>query len=98
MIESPKEIEKTLLIQLQEISEEISNLVFKGDYDTIPGLEKSRLDIIKCFKEKPSKLGLQKIKLILNQNKIFIKDIESKKNQLKKKHRIVEEIFLAYGK
>lgn len=97
MIEISKDIEKTLLIQLQEISEEISNLIYKGDYDKIPTLEKSRLRIIKCFKEKPSKLGLEKIKQILGQNKIFVKDIENKKYQLKKNHKIIEKIFLAYG-
>ena len=98
MNKSSNEIEKTLLLQLQEISEEISTLVSKGEYDIIPTLEKSRLEIIKCFKEKPSKLGLKKLIDIMNQNKICIKDIENKKCQLKKNHKIVEEIFLAYGK
>ena len=97
MIESSKGIEKILLTQLQEISEEISNLIYKGNYDTIPALEKIRLDIIKCFKEKPSKSGLKKLIQILNQNRIFINDIEKKKYQLKKDHKTVEEIFLAYG-
>ena len=98
MIKISKDIEKTLLIQLQEISEEISNLIYKGDYETIPALEKRRLGVIKCFKEKPSKSGLEKITQIIDQNKVFIKDIEDKKYQLKKKHKVIEEIFLAYGK
>ena len=92
------EAEHKKLIELQNVSEKISDLISEGKFQTIIPLEKQRLEILKSFNVKPSDSGIKLLQNILEKNKKNIDIIENQKLKLNKNFKNVKKIFLAYGK
>ena len=90
--------EKKLLLELQDVSEKISDLISQCNFKSILPLEKQRLKILKSFHVKPSDSGIKLIKEILVKNKKEVSIIENEKYKLGENFNNVKKIFLAYGK
>ena len=92
------EAERKQLIELQNVSEKISDLISDGKFQLIIPLEKQRLDILKSFNVKPSDSGIKLVQDILEKTKKEIDTIENEKFKLNKNFKKVKNIFLAYGR
>ena len=77
------EAERKQLIELQNVSEKISDLISDGKFQLIIPLEKQRLDILKSFNVKPSDSGIKLLQNILEKTKKDIDIIENEKLKLK---------------
>ena len=73
------EAEHKKLIELQNVSEKISDLISEGKFQTIIPLEKQRLEILKSFNVKPSDSGIKLLQNILEKTKKDIDIIENEK-------------------
>ena len=56
MLEEHYQNDSTDLMQIENISKQISDLINSGDYSRIETLDKTRLDLIKNFKDKNNKI------------------------------------------
>ena len=92
------EAERKQLIELQNVSEKISDLISDGKFQLIIPLEKQRLDILKSFNVKPSDSGIKLLQNILEKTKKNIDIIENEKFKLNKNFEKAKNIFLAYGR
>ena len=92
------EAERKQLIELQNVSEKISDLISDGKFQLIIPLEKQRLDILKSFNVKPSDSGIKLLQNILGKTKKDIDIIENEKLKLNKNFEKAKNIFLAYGR
>ena len=92
------EAERKQLIELQNVSEKISDLISDGKFQLIIPLEKQRLDILKSFNVKPSDSGIKLFQNILEKTKKDIDIIENEKLKLNKNFEKAKNIFLAYGR
>ena len=90
--------EKKLLIELQNVSEKISDQISDRNFEAIISLEEQRLKILQNFHIKPSDSGMKLIQNIFEKNKKNIDIIESEKQKLNKNFKNIKKIFLAYGK
>ena len=90
--------EKKLLIELQNVSEKISDHISNRNFDAIISLEEQRLKILQNFHIKPSDNGMKIIQNVLEKNKKNIDIIEGEKQKLNKNFKNIKKIFLAYGK
>ena len=90
--------EKKLLIELQNVSEKISDQINDRNFEAIISLEEQRLKILQNFYIKPSDSGMKLIQNIFEKNKKNIDIIESEKQKLNKNFKNIKKIFLAYGK
>ena len=92
------EAEQKKLIELQNVSEKISDLISDGKFQSIIPLEKQRLDILKSFNVKPSDSGIKLVQNILEKTKKDIDIIENEKLKINKNFEKAKNIFLAYGR
>ena len=92
------EAEHKQLIELQNVSEKISDLISDGKFQSIIPLEKQRLEILKSFNVKPSDSCIKLFQNILEKTKKEIDTIEHEKFKLNKNFKKIKNIFLAYGR
>ena len=91
-------IENIALKKVQELSEEISNCITSNRFDEIPKLDKSRLDIIKNFKENDNNKLKEIISNLISKNSLNIQELEKKKNNQLKKYYETAKRFSEYKK
>lgn len=84
------------LMQIENISKQISDLIYSGDYSRIENLDKTRLDLIKNFKDKNNKNFQTLIRKISDKNKNDINQIEVKLTSLKDEKSKFIKRFKAY--
>ena len=96
MLEEHYQKDKYDLIQIENISKQISDLINLGDYSRIETLDKTRLDLIKNFKNKNNKNFQTLIRKISNKNKNDINQIEVKLTSLKDEKSKFIKRFKAY--
>ena len=97
MFEEHYQKEKYDLIKIENISKQISDLINSGDYSRIENLDKTRLDLIKNFKDKSNKNFQTLIRKISNKNKNDINQIEVKLTSLKDEKSKFIKRFKAYN-
>ncbi len=85
------------LMQIENISKQISDLIYSGDYSRIENLDKTRLDLIKNFKDKNNKNFQTLIRKISDKNKNDINQIEVKLTSLKDEKSKFIKRFKAYN-
>ena len=85
------------LMQIENISKQISDLINSGDYSQIETLDKTRLDLIKNFKDKNNKSFQTLIKDISEKNNNDINQIEHKLISLKDEKSKFIKRFKAYN-
>ena len=85
------------LMQIENISKQISDLIYSGDYSRIENLDKTRLDLIKNFKDKNNKNFQTLIRKISDKNKNDINQIEVKLTSLKDEKSQFIKRFKAYN-
>ena len=96
-----KKVNKTdnkALMQLQFLSEKISDLIQCGKYDEVIQLDKERKKIIKSFNEKYQNGKIDILKTILFKNKSDIIYLEREKEKLTKNYNLSIKTFQAYSK
>ena len=86
-------IEKKL-IELEEISYKISDLINNSKFEDIPELDKKRNSIIEVIYKNNTKDYSDRILKLINQNFQNIKDTESQIKNQKSKHCITMEVKL----
>ena len=96
MISEDYNLEKTFLNNLQLLSEQISDLVSKGDFSKVEELDKERQIIIKSFTHELSDKSKLLLINILEQNRILTKQIEIEKLKLSSNYKKILNIFNAY--
>ena len=97
MLEEHYENDSTDLMQIENISKQISDLINSGDYSQIETLDKTRLDLIKNFKDKNNKSFQTLIKDISEKNNNDINQIEHKLISLKDEKSKFIKRFKAYN-
>ena len=97
MLEEHYQKDKYDLIQIENISKQISDLINSGDYSRIENLDKTRLDLIKNFKDKNNKNFQTLIRKISDKNKNDINLIEVKLISLKDEKSKFVKRFKAYN-
>jgi hypothetical protein len=85
------------LMQIENISKQISDLINSGDYSRIENLDKTRLDLIKNFKDKNNKNFQTLIRKTSDKNKNDINQIEVKLTSLKDEKSKFIKRFKAYN-
>jgi hypothetical protein len=85
------------LMQIENISKQISDLINSGDYSRIENLDKTRLDLIKNFKDKNNKNFQTLIRKTSDKNKNDINQIEVKLTSLKDERSKFIKRFKAYN-
>ena len=85
------------LMQIENISKQISDLINSGDYSRIENLDKTRLDLIKNFKDKNNKNFQTLIRKTSDKNKNDINQIEVKLTSLKDEKSKFVKRFKAYN-
>ena len=85
------------LMQIENISKQISDLINSGDYSRIENLDKTRLDLIKNFKDKNNKNFQTLIRRTSDKNKNDINQIEVKLTSLKDEKSKFIKRFKAYN-
>ena len=85
------------LMQIENISKQISDLIYSGDYSRIENLDKTRLDLIKNFKDKNNKNFQTLIRKTSDKNKNDINQIEVKLTSLKDEKSKFVKRFKAYN-
>jgi len=78
-------IEKIALQKVQELSDEISDCITNNRFEEILKLDKSRLEILKTFKENDNNKLMEILSQLKITNTLNIQELEKQKsNQLKK--------------
>ena len=78
-------IEKIALQKVQELSDEISDCITNNRFEEILKLDKSRLEILKTFKENDKNKLMEILSQLKITNTLNIQELEKQKsNQLKK--------------
>ena len=85
------------LNEIENLSKQISDLINSGDYRRIEALDKTRLDLIKNFKDKNNKNFQKLIKDISKKNNNDINQIEHKLISLKDEKSKFIKRFKAYN-
>ena len=96
MILANEKLEKKLLDQLQLLSEQISDLIYKKDFSKIENLDRQRQIIISSFKHNLSDKSKDSLIRILEQNKNLIDIIENEKVDLSRNYKKIINVFNAY--
>ena len=96
MILANEKLEKKLLDQLQLLSEQISDLIYKKDFSKIENLDRQRQIIISSFKHNLSDKSKESLIKILEQNKNLIDIIETEKFDLSRNYKKIINVFNAY--
>ena len=89
---------KNKLMQLEDLSIEISDLVKKNDYSKIHAIDLKRQKIIKDIQNEDIKSYKNKIIEIINKNNLAINTTENSISELKKQSNQIIECFEAYKK
>jgi len=97
MLEEHYQNDSTDLMQIENISKQISDLINLGDYSRIETLDKTRLDLIKNFKDKNNKSFQSLIRDIRKKNNNDINQIENKLISLKDEKSKFIKRFKAYN-
>ena len=97
MFEDHYQNDKDYLIQIENISKQISDLINSGNYDKIEILDNIRLDLIKNFKDKNNVNFKSVIYKISETNKDDIDQIEFKLISLKDEKSKFIKRFKAYN-
>ena len=87
----------TDLMQIEKISKQISHLINLGDYNSIETLDKTRVDLIKKFKDKNNKNFRTLIRDISKKNNNDLNEIEVKLSSLKDEKSKFIKRFKAYN-
>ena len=96
MILANEKLEKKFLDQLQLLSEQISDLIYKKDFSKIENLDRQRQIIISSFKHNLSDKSKESLIKILEQNKNQIDTIENEKFDLSRNYKKIVNVFNAY--
>ena len=97
MLEEHYQNDSIDLMQIENISKQISDLINSGDYSLIEALDKTRLDLIKNFKDKNNKNFQNFVKKLSLKNTENINQIESKRVSLKDEKSKFIKRFKAYN-
>ena len=97
MLEEHYQKDNSDLMQIENISKQISDLINSGDYRQIETLDKTRLDLIKNFKDKNNKSFQSLIRDISKKNNNDINQIENKLISLKDEKSKFIKRFKAYN-
>jgi len=97
MFEDHYQNDKDYLIQIENISKQISDLINSGNYDKVEILDNIRLDLIKNFKDKNNVNFKSVIYKISETNKDDIDQIEFKLISLKDEKSKFIKRFKAYN-
>ena len=97
MLEEHYQKDNSDLMQIENISKQISDLINSGDYRRIEVLDKTRLDLIKNFKDKNNKSFQSLIRDISKKNNNDISQIEHKLTSLKDEKSKFIKRFKAYN-
>jgi hypothetical protein len=89
---------KNKLIQLEDLSIEISDLVEKNDYDNIPSIDLKRQKIINEIQNENLKSYKNKINEIINMNNLAMHTLENALSDVKKQSIQKLDCFEAYKK
>ena len=87
---------KDKLVQLEDLSIEISDLVEKNDYSKILSIDFKRQIIIKDIQNENIKSYKNKIVEIINKNNLAINKTENSISELKKQSNQIIDCFEAY--
>ena len=85
------------LMQIENLSKQISDLIIKGDFSRIENLDKIRFNLIKNFKDKNNRNFQTLIKDISEKNKNDVNLIEHKLISLKDEKSKFIKRFKAYN-
>ena len=96
MILANEKLEKKFLDQLQLLSEQISDLIYKKEFSKIENLDRQRQIIISSFKHNLSDKSKDSLTRILEQNKNLIDIIEIEKFDLSRNYKKIINVFNAY--
>ena len=97
MLEEHYQKDNSDLMQIENISKQISDLIYSGDYRQIEALDKTRLDLIKNFKDKTNKNFQTLIIDISKKSNNDINQIEHKLISLKDEKSKFIRRFKAYN-
>ena len=86
------------LMQLEDLSIEISDLVEKNDYDNIPSIDLKRQKIINEIQNENLKSYKNKINKIINMNYLAMHTLENALSDIKKQSIQKLDCFEAYKK
>ena len=89
---------KNKLMQLEDLSIEISDLVEKNDYDNIPSIDLKRQKIINEIQNENLKSYKNKINEIINMNNLAMHTLENALSDIKKQSIQKLDCFEAYKK
>ena len=89
---------KNKLMQLEDLSIEISDLVEKNDYDNIPSIDLKRQKIINEIQNENLKSYKNKINEIINMNNLAMHTLENALSEVKKQSIQKLDCFEAYKK
>ena len=89
---------KNKLIQLEDLSIEISDLVEKNDYDNISSIDLKRQKIINEIQNENLKSYKNKINEIINMNNLVMHTLENALSDVKKQSIQKLDCFEAYKK
>ena len=89
---------KNKLMQLEDLSIEISDLVEKNDYDNIPSIDLKRQKIINEIQNENLKSYKNKINKIINMNNLAMHTLENALSDIKKQSIQKLDCFEAYKK
>ena len=78
MLEEHYQKDKYDLIQIENLSKQISDFIYLGNYSQIEELDRTRLELIKNFKDKKNKNFQSLVKKLSLKNTENICQIESK--------------------
>ena len=97
MLEEHYQRDSTDLMQIENLSKQISDLINSGNYSRIETLDKTRLDLIKNFKDKNNKNFQTLIKDINEKNNNDVNLIEHKLISLKDEKSKFIKRLMAYN-
>jgi hypothetical protein len=89
---------KNKLMQLEDLSIKISDLVEKNDYDNIPSIDLKRKKIINEIQNENLKSYKNKINEIINMNNLAMHTLENALSDVKKQSIQKLDCFEAYKK
>ena len=97
MLDNQNNADNICLNQIENLSKQISDLINLGNYSQIEDLDRTRLELIKNFKDKNNKNFQNVIKKLSFQNTENIDQIESKLISLKDEKSKFIKRFKAYN-
>jgi len=97
MLDNQNNADDICLNQIENLSKQISDLINLGNYSQIEDLDRTRLELIKNFKDKNNKNFQNVIKKLSFQNTENIDQIESKLISLKDEKSKFIKRFKAYN-